>query len=100
MRVIPGTIVGGRSKEGARNGIINVEVMIVKAVVRVGLKARAGVVTKEIAGIISPFHVSLEVSTGNAIGKEGIFKGRRLRSLIYGWILYQTNKEWGLLPKK
>ena len=106
MRVIPGTIVGVRSKEGSRNGTINGEVMIVKAGEPVDLGAKMSAVVKEIAREGKQVFERLKAGAGNAmdamnaVEKEVAFKDRRLLSSVCGWILSLMNKEWNLLPRR
>ena len=103
MRVIPGTIVEGRSKESGRNGTINVGEMIVKVGESADLEARMGVVIKEITEGGNQVFERLKAGAENAmtaVEKEVAFKDRRLLSSVCGWSLSLMNKEWNLLQRK
>jgi len=84
MRVIQGTIAEGKCVAGVRNGTISTDVMNVKDVVRGDLRARMGVVIKEITEGENQVLERLQAGDGSVMDatvREEDFRDRRLLSL-------------------
>jgi hypothetical protein len=84
MRVILGAIAGGKCVAGVRNGTISTSVMNVKDAVRGDLRARMGVVIKEITEGENQVLERLQAGDGSVMDatvREEDFRDRRLLSL-------------------